>query len=88
MLMLRPEALAGAVLLRAMVPLSAPPRVDLRDKRVLILSGDRDPIVPAENAARLAVTLLDAGADVEHRTLPAGHGLSQADLRIAAEWLG
>jgi phospholipase/carboxylesterase len=83
MLMLRPEALAGAVLLRAMVPLSAPPRVDLRDKRVLILSG-----LPAENAARLAVTLLDAGADVEHRTLPAGHGLSQADLRIAAEWLG
>jgi phospholipase/carboxylesterase len=87
-MMLKPEALAGAVLLRAMVPLKAPPPADLSGRRVLILSGDRDPIVPAENAARLAALLRDAGANVEHRTLPAGHGLSQADLRLAAEWMG
>jgi pimeloyl-ACP methyl ester carboxylesterase len=42
-LLLRPEALAGAVLLRAMVPLGAPPLADLAGRRVLILSGDRDP---------------------------------------------
>jgi phospholipase/carboxylesterase len=87
-LMLRPETLAGAVLMRAMVPLSVPPPADLAARRVLILSGDRDPIVPAGNAERLAALLRDAGADVEHRTLPAGHGLSQADLRLSAEWLG
>ena len=55
---------------------------------MLILSGSMDPIVPAENAARLAAILKGAGASVEHRTLPAGHGLSQADVTIAREWMG
>ncbi len=35
-LLMRPEALAGAALIRAMVPLSEPPRTDLTGKRVLI----------------------------------------------------
>src|SRR5262249_12868066 len=48
MLMLRPEALSGAILLRAMVPLAQPPRADLTGKRVLIVSGAQDPIVPAQ----------------------------------------
>jgi len=86
-LLLRPEALAGAILLRAMVPLSNPPKADLTGKPVLLLSGRQDPIVPAENAARLAGLLKAAGVDVDHRTLPAGHGLSQADLTIAKDWL-
>lgn len=87
MLLLRPEILAGAVLLRAMSPFAEPPVADLQGKPVLILSGSLDPIVPAENAARLAQALQGAGAAVEHRTLPAGHGLSQADLRLARDWL-
>ena len=86
-LQLRPEVLAGAVLLRAMVPLKQAPDVDLTGKPILILSGAADPIVPAENAARLASILNAAGAVVEHRTLPAGHGLSQADVALAKAWL-
>ncbi len=87
MLMLRPEVLAGAVLLRAMVPLTAPVRGDLTGKPVLITSGRWDPIVPAENAGRLAALLEAAGAKVDHRLLPAGHQLAQADLALAREWL-
>ena len=87
LLLLRPEALAGAALLRAMVPLSDPPPVDLTGKPVLLLSGATDPMVPAENAARLATTLGKAGADVRHRTLPVGHGLSQADVTITKAWV-
>jgi phospholipase/carboxylesterase len=87
LLWLRPETLAGAVLIRAMVPLAQPPEADLAGKPVLILSGAMDPIVPAENAARLAQQLAAAGADVTHETLPAGHALSQADVRLAREWL-
>ncbi|WP_395673763.1 alpha/beta hydrolase [Inquilinus sp.] len=87
MLLLRPEALAGAVLLRGMVPLSDPPAAELRDKPVLLLSGELDPIVPADNAARLARMLGVAGAAVTHRILPSGHGLSQADVTTAAAWL-
>jgi phospholipase/carboxylesterase len=84
---LRPEVLAGAVLLRAMVPLKDVPNVDLTGKPVLILSGAMDPIVPAENASRLAAILKEAGAAVDHRTLPVGHGLAQADIAITKTWL-
>jgi phospholipase/carboxylesterase len=87
LLQLRPEALAGAVLLRAMVPLKEIPEVDLAGKPVLILSGAMDPIVPAENVARLAAMLEGVGASVDHRVLPAGHGLTQADVSIAKTWL-
>ena len=86
-LLTHPEALAGAVLLRAMVPLADPPVADLSGKGVLLLSGAVDPIVPEENAARLGAQLRAAGADVDHRTLPVGHGLSQADLNLARQWL-
>jgi phospholipase/carboxylesterase len=43
MLLLRPEVLDGAVLIRAMVPLPDPPAADLSGRRVLILSGAMDP---------------------------------------------
>lgn len=86
-LMLRPEALAGAALLRAMTPLANPPRADLTGKPVLILSGAMDPIVPAANAERLATALTEAGAKVERHALPAGHGLSQADVSLTAAWM-
>ncbi|OYW32236.1 MAG: hydrolase [Rhizobiales bacterium 12-66-7] len=87
MLLLRPEALAGAVLLRAMVPLDLAPAGDLAGAPVLILSGAMDPIVPADNAATLARMLSANGAAVEHVTVPAGHGLSQSDLAKARAWI-
>jgi phospholipase/carboxylesterase len=87
LLLLAPGTLAGAVLLRAMVPLQSPPAATLTGAPVLILSGATDPIVPAANAARLASMLEVAGATVEHRNLPAGHGLSQADMTIMKTWL-
>lgn len=87
LLMLHPGTLGGAMLLRAMPPLAHPPQADLDGRPVLILSGDADPIVPEQAAARLAAELRRAGAAVTHRSLPAGHNLSQADLRVAQEWL-
>lgn len=87
MLLLRPDALAGAALLRAMVPLAQPPAADLSGKPILVLAGSMDQMIPAANAERLATLFKTAGADVLHRTLPAGHGLSQADVAITKEWL-
>jgi phospholipase/carboxylesterase len=87
MLLLRPETLAGAILLRAMVPLRQTAPVDLTGKPVLIASGVRDPIIPTENAARLAALLQNNGAVVEQRALPVGHELSQADVTLARGWL-
>ena len=88
LLLLRPDVLAGAILLRAMVPLSDPPKAELGNKPVLLLSGQTDPIVPASNSAKLAALLSQAGARVTHRVLPAGHQLSQADVTLARDWIG
>jgi phospholipase/carboxylesterase len=87
MLLLRPQVLSGAILLRAMVPLSAAPQGDLAATPVLIISGAHDPIVPAESAARLADLLRASRAAVEHRVLPAGHALSNADATMVQQWL-
>jgi phospholipase/carboxylesterase len=87
LLLRHPSALAGAVLLRAMTPYEPTQRPELAGRPVLILSGMADPIVPEPDVARLAGILSDAGADVRHETLPAGHGLTQADVERTAAFL-
>ncbi len=86
-LLLRPEALSGAILLRAMVPLAEPPQAELAQKPVLIVSGASDPIIPASNANLLVTMLKNVHADVQHVTLPTGHNLTQNDVTIATKWL-
>ena len=87
LLLLKPDVLSGAILLRAMVPLSDPPKAELDGKPILLLSGQADPIVPANNSAHLAALLTQAGASVTHKVLPAGHQLSQADVTLARDWI-
>jgi phospholipase/carboxylesterase len=86
LLMLRPEVLAGAALLRAMSPFAKPPAATIGGKRVLLISGALDPIIPASDAERLARDLSARGAVVDHRILPTGHGLSQADVGLLRPW--
>ena len=87
MLLTRPEVFAGAILLRAMSPFRQLPGAALGGKPILMISGATDPIVPAADAARLAASFQDAGAAIEHRIVPGGHGLSTADLLLAEGWL-
>ncbi|WP_424812927.1 alpha/beta hydrolase [Roseococcus sp. YIM B11640] len=82
-----PGLLAGAALLRAMVPLPEAPEGSLAGTPVLMLSGTMDPIIPLANSRRLAQGLGEAGAAVTARELPLGHGLSQMDVNLAREWL-
>lgn len=87
LLMLRPESLAAALLLRPMVvlqPASVPP---LTGKRVLISSGQFDPITPVDHPERLARLLREAGAEVEVCVHAASHGLVQADHVAAQRFL-
>lgn len=86
LLYLRPEALAGAILLRAMVPLSDAPVAKI-DAPVLIVSGEIDPMMPLSSAEKLAADLKGAGASVQHEVLPTGHGLTQNDLTLATRFL-
>ena len=86
MMLLRPEVLAGAVLLRPMVPFEPKTPPDLRGRRALVAAGKADPIVRPEQSERLAAILRDAGADVTLHWSPGGHTLDRADLAAAAAW--
>jgi phospholipase/carboxylesterase len=87
LLLTRPGTLAGALLMRAMLPFEPQPLPDLKATPVLLLSGAADPIVPAALRDRLAAVLAAAGAAVTHEVVPAGHNLTQKDLALAAHWL-
>jgi predicted esterase len=87
-LQLRPAVLGGAVLLRSMVVLDQPAApTSLLGKRVLLLNGTADPIVPLDHPPHLATLLRVGGADITQTFLPAAHGLTAADLTTAKTWL-
>jgi phospholipase/carboxylesterase len=86
-LLLHPQALGGAILMRAIAPFRQPAPVELTGKRVLMLSGEGDPMAPGASAERLAATLNAAGATLERELVPTGHQLSQLDAKLARAWL-
>jgi phospholipase/carboxylesterase len=75
LLLQRPEALDGAMLLP-----------DLSGKNILMLSGLMDPIIPADNSRLLAAMFEKAGAKIEHNIAPVGHNLVQGDFTALKEW--
>ena len=87
LLLHKPELLSGAVLMRAMMPFDPRPLPDLDGVLVLILAGASDQMVPTEQAGLLAAYLGEAGADVTYEVLPAGHGLTNEDVKLAGQWL-
>jgi phospholipase/carboxylesterase len=87
LLLKEPSVLAGAILMRAMLPFDPRPLPDLRGVPVLLLAGAQDELIPPERAGLLATLLGEAGADVTYEVLQTGHGLGEQDLRLAASWL-
>lgn len=86
-LLLHPGLLAGAVLLRAMVPFEPAAPGHLPGTPVLLSAGRFDPIIPAENAERLGAVLTRAGARVTSLWHRAGHQLAPGELEQVAAWL-
>ena len=88
LLQLRPESLGGGVLIRPMVVLDQPAApASLAGRRVLLLNGNVDPIVPLAHPPRLAALLRAGGAEVTQQLLPASHNLTPADVAAAQAWL-
>lgn len=85
-LLLRPEALRQAVLMRAMVPLEPDVAPALAGTRVLLTAGRMDPIIPPANTERLAGMLGEFGAEVRLDWFPVGHQLTREDVDAAREW--
>lgn len=87
-LLLRPEVLGAAILLRSMVVLDQPAAAgSLAGKRVLLCHGTMDPLVPADHPERLARLLRTGGAMAEVQALPASHALTPQDVAAARDWL-
>ena len=86
-LLLRPEALRGAVLLRAMVPLVPPVTPDLHGKEIFLGAGRYDPLVPVANTERLAAMFRQAGAEALLRWAEAGHQLTGPEVEGARLWI-
>jgi predicted esterase len=87
LLLLRPDVLGGAILFRAMVPLTPDALPTLPGPPVLLSNGRSDPLVSPEETERLAALLRSAGADVTVSWQNAGHELTDRDVLTAREWL-
>ena len=82
---LHPGIVRSAILVRAMPVLETLPDADLSGARVLMLSGKHDPFSDA--APALETWLRVRGADLDARTVDAGHELTPADTLLAREWI-
>jgi phospholipase/carboxylesterase len=87
MLFRHPQVLAGAALLRPLMPYEPESMPALTGRRVLINAATQDPYAPPAVTERLAAILRDGGADVTTSTVQGGHDLQQADIVAAGEWL-
>jgi predicted esterase/catechol 2,3-dioxygenase-like lactoylglutathione lyase family enzyme len=86
LLLLHPDVLDGAVLLRAMRPLSDVTAPALSGKRVLVSAGLQDPIVSAEQLTALVTLLEESGAQLEVLRHDAGHGIAPEELPAIEAW--
>lgn len=87
LLLLRPEILFSAILFRPMIPLVPEPLPNLSNKRVLVSSGLRDPIVASYQTKDLIDLLIRVGANVSVQWQNSGHELTQRDVKLAREWV-
>jgi predicted esterase len=87
LLLLHPGLLAGAVLLRAMVPFEPETMPDLSGTPVYLAAGRSDNLVPPENTERLAELLREAGAEVTLDWQPGGHSIGRTEVEAARTWL-
>ena len=87
MLLLHPTVLRGAILFRAMVPLTPPTAPDLGGVPVYLSAGRFDAMIPPENTEALAAMLREAGAAVTLAWTPQGHNLVPDEVDAARRWL-
>lgn len=87
LLLRRPGALRGAVLLSPMVPFEPDSAPALAGTPVFIAAGQADQISPPAEAERLAQLLRDGGADVTLHWSPGGHQVGRDAMEAAHAWV-
>lgn len=86
LLLLHPALLAGAALLRAVLPLVPPAPPALTGTPVLISAGRQDPYAPEARVLGLSAALSSAGARVDLRWYGGGHELAPDESALLREW--
>jgi len=81
------DLLAGAVLLRPMLPFEPEAVPDLSGRAIFVAAGRRDPYAPPASVDALAGYLTRAGAEVEVAWSDAAHGLEPGELDAAKRFL-
>jgi phospholipase/carboxylesterase len=85
LLLLHPELVIRAILMRSMRTLEDPPASDLSGRNVLMTNGDSDPY--SAFAPALETQLRERGATVSAHMVACHHGLCDADMELARAWL-
>ncbi|WP_425373559.1 alpha/beta hydrolase [Phyllobacterium leguminum] len=86
-MLLHPDLVKRAVLMRPMPVLDETPVANLSKANVLTVAGSQDKVY-APYAPALSTLLRSNGARVDSRTVATGHLLGDEDVRIVSEWLG
>lgn len=84
---LKPEAIAGAVVLSGQQPFRPPGGRVLDRKQIFCATGRNDELVTMDDYEELVEGLVTAGADVELHWYDAGHEIAGLALVDAATWL-
>jgi phospholipase/carboxylesterase len=88
MMLLGVANFTGAILFRAMVPLTRLHTIpDLKNVRILLSAGKYDPIAQPQIVGTLAGLLRQGGAGVTVEIQPSGHELTAEDLTAGRAWL-
>lgn len=80
------DALNGAILFHAMVPLKDVILPTLDGKPIFIGAGENDPLIPMNETKELAKELRKAGAVVEEFWTHDGHQLTREEIDQAKAW--
>lgn len=87
MLLLRPESLAGAVLLRATLPFVPEKLPNLSGKSIFVSEGRYDQFVSSAQAEKLKQILQESGANVTFNIENHNHSLIEEEITKAKEFL-
>lgn len=86
-LLVRPEVFDAAVLFRPMLPLMPQSAPDLSGKRILVIRGRHDTVIPKTATIDLVDKLREFGAQTTLVALDSGHQLTHEDIKQAKRWL-
>ncbi len=87
LLLLRPEVVKSAALLRPMIPLIPSKVPDLSETKVFISGGRYDKMIPQDKTLELKEYLQKAGANVKINWEDATHVLVEGDIVKTKNWL-